>query len=96
MEEITIEKKNLRCDYEGETKTGVASYRMNYSTENGELRRVSASVSVKETGERGNISYENGKYVVNHFPYGEVLDEVMADFRNVVKAVEDSIANIEA
>ena len=93
MEKMEIKTTNVRTDYEAETETGTASYGLRYTVDNGTLARVSATVAVKGSGTRGNLSYDRGAYAVGYFPYdGDVLGKVMEDFKAVVAAREEGAA----
>lgn len=89
MEKIELKNKGVRTDYEATAETEKASYGLRYTVDNGTLARVSATVSVKGSGTRGNLSYDRGTYAVGYFPYdGDALAGVMEDFKAVVAAIE--------
>ena len=94
MEKIEIVRKSERRDFRAETETEKARYGLRCTVEDGGLTRVSATVEMKADGTRGNLSYDRGSYTVEMFPFGDgsVVDAAVSDFKTVVAAVGESLA----
>lgn len=89
---MEIIREKVRCDIEARTETALAEYRINYSTEDGALRYVSAAVRTKgDSPVQGSVRYRNGHYEVGTFPYGQQqLEAVMEDFADIVAALQQT------
>lgn len=90
---MEIIREKVGCDIEARTETALAGYRINYSTEDGALRYVSATVRTRgDNPVQGSVRYRNGQYEVGTFPYGQQqLEAVMEDFADVVAAIVESL-----